>query len=382
MDFHLQRAVARKILHVRFKDTRHAHFLSRTHIVVIEHQRRFLQRSVRIGIAFRLRIRRLVILVRIFTVVNRLYGNVVRVLRRHIFGHHRFDAVHFHNLRMFRRRSLVQVGHRRFFPSVSYDGKMHHLHLRLGHAIIQLAQPEPAELRLRKNRLVIICRRRDNRIVLVQRNAPLSPSVLKDIEMGRVRIRQIDAVTHEADILVQGAVLVDVFGIVGAFARVLFGSVDSPGRIAFFIQVVVKIIVSDIVRRRIYIAHPHAIFSALTRIGSAIPNRVDFVRSTYAIKALVIERRRCPQVIFAVVIPVRRSSVNREVFANKTQVQVERTHVSARHHFDILHIAHILVVTTVRTHHATPGITSQVVVRAERHLEYRQVLIVNIGISD
>ena len=138
--------------------------------------------------------------------------------------------------------------------------------------------------------------------------------------MGRIRIGQVDAVTHEADVLIQGSVLVDIFSIVGTFARVLFGSVDRPGRIAFFVQVVIKVIVSDVVRRGIHIPHPHAIFGTLTRIGSAIPHRVNFVRTAYAIKALVVERRRRSQVIFTVVIPVRRGTVNREVFADKAQV--------------------------------------------------------------
>ena len=151
MDFHFQRTIARKILHIRLKNSSHPHFLSRAHIVVIQHQSCFLERSIRIGITFRLGVRRLMILVRVLTIVYRFHGNVVSVLRLDIFVRNRFDTIHFNNLRMFRRRSLVQIGDSRFFPSVPDHSQMHNLHFRFGNTVTQLAHPKPTELRFRKN---------------------------------------------------------------------------------------------------------------------------------------------------------------------------------------------------------------------------------------
>ena len=83
MDFHFQGLVRREILCIRFKQARHAHFLTWTHIVVVKNKGCFFQRSVRIGIAFRDRIRRLEIRFRIFAVVDCRNLDVGRIARCH-----------------------------------------------------------------------------------------------------------------------------------------------------------------------------------------------------------------------------------------------------------------------------------------------------------
>ena len=282
VNFHLQGAIIREILHIRFKDTGHAHFLPRTHIMIVEHQGRFLKRRIGIGISLGTRIGRLVILVRIFAVVDCLDANEGRILRRHRFAHLCFNTVHLDNLRMFSRRSLVQVRNRRFFPGVSDNSKVNDLHFGLGDTLVQRTHPEPAELRFRKNRQVVASRRRNNRIVLIQRNSPLAPAIPQFIEICLVRIGQVNAVTHKADIQVQRAVPVDVFGIVCSFTGVLFGTVDRNPRITFVIQVLVKVIAGNIPYRSVHLLDG-TIDNRIAFRRTAIPHHARFIGTRYTI---------------------------------------------------------------------------------------------------
>ena len=75
-------------------------------------------------------------------------------------------------------------------------------------------------------------------------------------------------------------------------------------------------------------------------------------------------------------------AVNGKVFAHLAQVNENGTHVTASDHLNILHLAHILIVRAVRAHHTTPGITRQIIVCTERHLEHRQMLVIYIGVAD
>ena len=349
--------------------------------MVIENQRRFLKRGVRIGIAFGTGVRRLVVLIGIFTVVDRLHANVACIACSHVFGHDHFNTVHFDNLRMFGRTRLVEIRHGRFFPSVSDHGQVHNLHLRFGDTVIQLAQPKPAELGFRKNRQIIATGRRNNRIELTQGNAPLAPTISQLFKVRLTRIGQINSVTDIADIHVQGTILVNIFGIVGAFTRVLFSSVNFLRRIAFVVQIFVVIIAGDIVRRRIDISHANAQFRALTRSRTAVPHRVKFIGATQTVKALVMQGSRRTNIVFTVIITVRRGTVNRKVFADKAQVEIQGPNITTSHHLDILHIAQVLVVAAVRAHNTAPGIARQVIVCAQRHLEHGQVLVIDIGIA-
>ena len=70
MDFHLQGLIRREVLRIDIKHARHTDFLTRTHVVVIQDKSRFLERGIRIRIAFRHRIRGLEIRLRIFAVVD------------------------------------------------------------------------------------------------------------------------------------------------------------------------------------------------------------------------------------------------------------------------------------------------------------------------
>ena len=379
VDFHLERLVRRQVLLVGLEHAGHPHFLAGLQVLVIEHQCSFLQGSVRLGIAFRLGIGRLEIRVRIFAAVDGRDLHVRRVRRGDVLRHRRLYAVHAHDLRVLGRARLVEVGNRRFFPGVTQHGKAHDLHLRLGDTRIQLAYPETGIQGLRQDGLVIATARRDNRIVLVQRDAPLAPSVLEHLEIRRVRVREIDAVTHEVDVRIKRAVLVDVFGIVCAFAGVVFRTVNSDRRVAVVVQVFVEVIQRDIGRR----ARLHSrVYARNTFARTAIPHGDLFFGTGSVVEALVMERRRGAQVVFAIVNAVRFVTIDRKVFTHLAQVEEQRAHVTTGHDLDVLHLAHVLVVRTVRAHHATPGITRQVVVRTQGHLEHGQVLVVHVGVAD
>ena len=349
--------------------------------MVIKDQSCFFKRGIRIRIAFRTGIGRLVVFVRIFAVVNRLYANVGRIASHHIFRGLGFHPVHFHNLRLFRRTGPVQIGHCRFFPGVTDDAKTYNLDLGFGDTVIQLAHPKPTELGFRQNRQIIICRRRNNRIVLVQRNTPPSPTIPQFLKIHLVGVGQVDTITDKADVLIQRPILVDIFGIVGTFTSVVFGSVNLSGRIAFVFQIVIIIVTGNIVCRSIHITLARTQLSTFTGAGTAIPHRVKFIETRQAVKALVMKCRSGANIIFTVILAIRSSTVNRKVFTDKAQIQVERAHISARHHFDVLHIAQVMVILAVRAHDTTPGISGQIVICTQGHLEHSQMLVVHIGIS-
>ena len=256
---------------------------------------------------------------------------------------------------------------------------MHNLHLGFGHAIVQLTEPKSAVLGFRKNRTVVATRLRNNRIVLIQINTPLAPTILQLFKL-RSRIGQINAVTDKANVPIQRTVLVDIFGIIGTFARVLFGTVNIYRRITFVIQIIVIVIASDIGCRGIRIRRIVALFN-LTFIALANPFNAFFFRTCLVVQATVMQGSRCTQVIFAVVVSVRGFTANRKVFADQTKVKVNGTHVTACHDFDVPHVAQVLVVAAVRAHNTTPRITRQVIVGTQGHLEHGQVLVINIGIT-
>ena len=134
MDFHLQGLIRREILRIRFEQSRHTHFLARAHIVVIQYESRFLERGIGICIAFRHRIRRFVIRLCIFTVVDGRDLEISRIANR--FRNMIFGTVHFDNLRILVCRRAIEIGNRSFFPSIAHNAKANHLHLRFGHTRI------------------------------------------------------------------------------------------------------------------------------------------------------------------------------------------------------------------------------------------------------
>ena len=70
MDFHLERLVLRQVLLVRIKSPRRTDRLSRRKVLIRQDKGRFLQRGVRLRVAFRLGIRAFVIRSRVFAVVD------------------------------------------------------------------------------------------------------------------------------------------------------------------------------------------------------------------------------------------------------------------------------------------------------------------------
>ena len=158
------------------------------------------------------------ILVCVFAVVDGCNADVGRIFGGNRFCNLGFDSVHFDNLRILVRSCLVKVGDGRFFPGVPHDGKAYNLHLGFGDAVVQLTKPKSAELGFGENRPVIVTGRRNDGVVLVQGNAPFAPTILEFFEVSLVHVGQVDAVTYKADVRVEGAVTVNIFGIVGTFA--------------------------------------------------------------------------------------------------------------------------------------------------------------------
>ena len=280
---------------------------------------------------------------------------------------------------MFVRARPVQVCNSRFFPGVAQNRKVDNLNLRFRDTRIQLADPQAGIQGLGKDGLVIVTASRNNRVVLVQRDTPLAPAVLQLFKVRLVRIRQVDAVTHEVDVRIERTILVDIFGIVGAFAGVIFRTVDSDRRVTVVVQVLVKVIECDISRRSRFRRIPNR---TLATRNTAVPHKAFFFVPGLLVKSLIVKRRCRTQVVFAIVVTVRLMTANGNVFTHLAQVEEQGAHVTTGNDLDILHLAHILVVGAVRAHHATPRITHQVVVRTERHLEYGQVLVVHIGVAD
>ena len=195
-----------------------------------------------------------------------------------------------------------------------------------------------------------------------------------------VCLGQIDAVAHKANVRVQRPVLVDVFGIVQAFARIVFGTVYMNRRIAFVFQVFVVIITGDILFRSIRICSRNLRRNASR--NTAVPNQTFFVRTRNLIQAIVGAGDGCTQIVFAVIFLIRFIAIDRKVLTHETQIQVDRAYVSSSHHFQVLHFAQILVVGTVRTHDTAPRVAHQVVVGTKGHLQHCQVLIIYIGITN
>ena len=185
VNFHFQGLVRREVFRVRIKNSGHANFLARIHIVVIQYKRSLLERGVGVGIAFRHRIRGLVIRLCIFTIIDRRNLDVCCIMRRNRFADSIFSTINFDDLRIFIRRSTIEIGNRSFFPGVTHDAKTYDLHFRFGNARTQPAKPQTRILRFRKNFLVTVPRRRNNCIVLVQRNTPPAPAILQLIHIQR-----------------------------------------------------------------------------------------------------------------------------------------------------------------------------------------------------
>ena len=379
MDFHLQRLVRREVLRIRFEQARHAHFLPRTHVVVIQDKRRFLERSIRIRIAFRHRIRGLDILLRIFAVVNRGNLDVRRIACRHGLRNTIFGTIHFDNLGIFICGRAIKVRNGRLFPSVAKNSEAHNLDLRFGNARIKAAQPHTRKLRFRENFLVVATRRRNNRIVLVQRNTPPAPTVLELFEISLVCIRKIDSITDKANVHIKRAVPIDIFGIIRTFAQVIFCSVNACRRVAFVVQIL-EVIAGNILRRDIHICR--SISSRITARNAAIPHNLVFIGAYLAVKAAVMLRRCHANQVFTIIDAIRLFTVYREVFANEAQVDENGTGITTSDNFDVLHLAHILIIRAVRAHDTAPRIAHQVIVRTQRHLEHGQVLVIDIGIAN
>ena len=136
MDFHLDGLVAGQILHFVFKDAGHTHFLTGTHILIVQHQSCFFQRSVGLGIPFRLGIGRFRVDVGIFAVVDGGDLDTACVTGVHGFLHLGGHAVHFYHLGIFRRAGLVEVGYRGLFPGVPHYSQAHNLDLGFGNTRI------------------------------------------------------------------------------------------------------------------------------------------------------------------------------------------------------------------------------------------------------
>ena len=280
---------------------------------------------------------------------------------------------------MFRRRSLVEISNSLFFPCVTDHSQVYNLHLGFGHAVVQFAQPKPTVLRFRKNRLVIATRLRNNSIILVQIDTPLAPAILQLFKLCR-RIGQVNAVTDKANILIQRTVLVNIFSIVSTFTRVVFGSVNIDRRVTFIFQIIVVIIAGNISRRTVRIQSAVVLFD-LTVLALANPFYAFFFSTAPVIQALVVQGCCRTQIVFTIIQTVRGLTVNRKVFTHQTEIKINGAHITARHHFDVFHVAQVLVVATVRAHNTTPRITRQVVIGTQGHLENGQVLVIDIGIT-
>ena len=118
-----------------------------------------------------------------------------------------------------------------------------------------------------------------------------------------VRLGQIDAVPHEADVRVQRTVLVDVFGIVQAFTGVVFGTVDVYRRITFIFQILVVIILGNIRSRGIRIGSRN--LRRNTSRNTAVPHQALFVGTGNLIQTIVGTGNSCTQVVFAVIFLIR-----------------------------------------------------------------------------
>ena len=317
MNFHLQRLVRREVLGIRFKKSSHAHFLPWAHVMVFQNEGRFLERSIRIGIAFRDRIGRLVILFCIFAVIDGRDLDVGRIHHRDRFRDAAFNTVHFDNLRIFIGRCAIKACNRRFFPGISQNAKTYHLDLRFGNTRTEAAKPHTGILGFRKDFLIAATRRRNNRIVLVQRDSPSAPAILQFFKFCLIRARKVDAVTDKADIRIKGAVLIDIFGIVGTFTQVVFSTVDGPGRVAFFIEIL-EVIACNIPSRRIHRSKSQRICPAL-RI-TAVPHHTGFFCAGHFVKAAVMSSRRHAKLVFTIVYTIRLMAVNRNIFTDKAQV--------------------------------------------------------------
>ncbi len=361
MDFHLDGLVTGEVLLVRIKNASHAHFLTRAHVLIVQHKSSFLQGSVRIGIAFRLGVGRLVVSLGIFTVVKSRNSNIGCISCG---GSHRcslFHAIHFYNLGVFRRAGLIEISNRRFFPGVAHHSKTCHLDLRFGNATIQGANPHSGILSFTKNRTIVATRCRNNRIILVQRNTPLAPTILQFFKMQKVRIGKVYTIADKTNVHIQRAILVNVFRIVSAFTRVVFRTVNIYGRIAIIVQIVIEVIQSNIVRGCIRIQS--ILFMRNTFCRTAVPINAGFIITRFVIQTSIMQSNGRTDVIFTVILSVRSIAIDRQVFAYKTQVKIDGTHITASDHFNVLHIAHVLIIGAIGTHDTAPGIAGQVVVR-------------------
>ena len=99
----------------------------------------------------------------------------------------------------------------------------------------------------RKDFAIAATRRRNNRIVLAQRNTPSAPAVFQFFKFKLIRARKVNAVTNKANICIKGTVPIDIFGIISTFAQVTFSTVNALRRIAFFIQIL-EVITGNISR--------------------------------------------------------------------------------------------------------------------------------------
>ena len=107
-----------------------------------------------------------------------------------------------------------------------------------------------------------------------------------------------------------------------------------------------------------------------------------FFRTGKSVEALIVQCSRRAQIVFAVILPVRRIAVDGKVFAHKPQIQEDASDISPRDNFDIFHVAQVLVVARIRAHDAAPAVAHQIVVRSERELQNRQTLVIDIAVSD
>ena len=87
------------------------------------------------------------------------------------------------------------------------------------------------------------------------------------------------------------------------------------------------------------------------------------------------------KLVFTVIDTVRSFTIDRKIFANKAQVNEDRTRITTGNHFHILHLAQVVIVRAVRAHDTAPRIAHKVIIRTERHLKDGQVLVINIGVA-